>query len=159
MGWKKSRVYSVLSNTCARCHEGKVFKYNSIFNPKKFDKMHERCEKCGHKYERETGFFYGAMYASYGLTVAFSVATFVLTYLIYQDTPYWVYIINILVVLIVLAPLNFRLGRLVWINLFTGYDPEAIGKYQKANKENSQQVTRNQETENRDQESVKNIQS
>lgn len=128
MAWKESRIKSVLTNTCPRCHEGKIFEHNSIFNLKKFDKMHERCLSCGHKYEKETGFFYGAMYASYGITVALSVATFVSTYLIYQDTPYWVYIINILIVLVVLAPLSFRLGRLIWINLFTGYDPEAVEK-------------------------------
>lgn len=92
--------------------------------------MNERCAYCGHRYERETGFFYGAMYASYAVTVALSVATFVLTYLIYPAAPYWVYIINIFFVLIVLAPLSFRLGRLIWINLFTGYDPKAIEKHQ-----------------------------
>lgn len=130
MSWRESRVYSVLTNTCPKCHQGKVFKYKSIFHPKKFDKMHEKCNQCGHKYELETGFFYGAMYASYALTVAFSVAAFVLTYLIYPPAPYWVYIINILVILVILAPLNFRLGRLVWINLFTGYNPEAIKEHQ-----------------------------
>lgn len=136
MSWKESRVYSVLNNKCPKCHKGKVFKHESVFHPKKFDKMNERCEHCGHKYERETGFFYGAMYASYGLTVAFSVAIFVSTFLIYQETPYWVYIINILVGLVVLAPLSFRLGRLVWINLFTGYDPEAIQEFQEKIKSN-----------------------
>lgn len=130
MAWKNSRVRSVLTNSCPTCLEGKVFKYNSIFNLKKFDKMHEHCSECGHKFEKENGFFYGAMYASYAVTVAFSVATFVLTYLIYQDTPYWVYIINILVVLIVLAPLSYRAGRLIWINIFNGYNPEAKIKHQ-----------------------------
>lgn len=129
MAWKESRIKSVLTNTCPNCHEGKVFKFNTIFNLRKFDKMHENCSECGHKYERETAFFIGAMYASYGITVALSVATFVLTYIIYQETPYWVYMINILIVLLVFAPLSFRLGRLVWINLFTGYDPEAIKKH------------------------------
>lgn len=159
MGWKKSRVYSVLTNTCAKCHEGKVFKYKTIFHPKKFDKMNERCDKCGHKFELETGFFYGAMYASYGLTVAFSVATFVLTYLIYQETPYWVYIINILIVLIVLAPFNFRMGRLVWINLFTGYDPKAIEKHRQLTNGSSQPVPINRETQKNEQEEVKNSKS
>lgn len=131
MSWKESRVYSVLTNTCASCHQGKVFKYSNVFSFKTFDKMNERCTHCGHKYERETGFFYGAMYASYGMTVAFSVATFVLTYLIYPSSPYWLYIINIFLVLLILAPLNYRLGRLIWINLFTGYNPNAIEEHQK----------------------------
>ena len=130
MRWKESRIKSVLTNTCPKCHKGKVFKYKTIFHPKKFDKMNERCSECGHKYELEAGFFIGAMYASYATTVAFSVASFVLIYLIYPPTPFWVHIINILIILIVLAPWNFRLGRLVWMNLFTGYDPKAIIEHQ-----------------------------
>lgn len=131
MSWKEKRLYSILKGTCPVCHEGKVFKYNKVFHPTKFDKMHERCDKCGHKYEIETGFFYGAMYVAYALTVALSVATYVITYLIYRETPYWVYIINILVVLVVMAPVTFRGGRLIWINLFNSYKPDAIKEYQK----------------------------
>ena len=102
--------------------------------------MNERCSCCGHKYEIETGFFYGAMYVAYALTVAISVATFVLTYLIYPDTPYWVYIINILAVLVLLAPVTFRGGRLIWINFFSSYKPDAIEQFEaekksKANKD------------------------
>lgn len=131
MSWKGNRLYSIFKGTCPVCHEGKVFTYRSVFHPSKFDKMEERCSECGHKYEIETGFFYGAMYVAYALTVAISVATFILTYLIYSETPYWVYIINILVVLVVLAPVTFRGGRMIWINFFNSYDPEAIEKYNK----------------------------
>ncbi|MDX1650962.1 MAG: DUF983 domain-containing protein [Brumimicrobium sp.] len=128
---KGQKLYSIFNGKCPVCHEGKVFTHKSVFHPKKFDKMEERCQKCGHKYEIETGFFYGAMYVGYALTVAFSVATFILTYLIYQDTPYWVYIINILLILILLAPVTFRAGRLIWINFFSKYDEEAITEFEK----------------------------
>jgi uncharacterized protein (DUF983 family) len=135
MSWKEKRLYSIFKGTCPVCHEGKVFKYNQVFHPSKFDKMNERCERCGHKYEIETGFFYGAMYVAYALSVAMSVATFVLTYLIYPDTPYWVYIMNILIILVVLAPITFRGGRLIWMNLFHSYKPDAIEKHQKGKKD------------------------
>jgi uncharacterized protein (DUF983 family) len=134
MSWKDSRLYSIFKGTCPVCHEGKVFTYKSVFHPSKFDKMEERCPKCGHKYEIEPGFFYGAMYVAYALTVAISVATFVLTYLIYPETPYWVYIINILLMLIIMAPVTFRVGRMVWINFFNGYDPNAIQEHEKTKK-------------------------
>lgn len=137
MSWKGNRLYSIFKGKCPVCHEGKVFTYRNVFSPTKFDKMEERCSKCGHKYEIETGFFYGAMYVAYALTVAISVATFVLTYLIYPDTPYWVYIINILVALIVLAPVTFRGGRMIWINFFNSYDPDAIKKYEENKKNKS----------------------
>lgn len=131
MSWKGNRLYSILKGKCPVCHVGSVFKSSKIFNPSKFDKMNDRCSDCGHKYEIETGFFYGAMYVAYALTVAISVATFVLTYLIYSDTPYWMYIINILVVLIIMAPITFRGGRLIWMNFFNSYNNKAIEIHKK----------------------------
>jgi uncharacterized protein (DUF983 family) len=129
---KGTKLYSIFNAKCPVCHEGKVFTYKNVFHPNKFDKMEEKCNVCGHKYEIETGFFYGAMYVAYALTVAISVATFILTYLIYSDTPYWVYIINILAVLLLLAPVNFRGGRIIWMNLFSKYKPDAAEKHQKS---------------------------
>lgn len=132
---KGTRLYSIFNAKCPVCHEGKVFTYKNAFHPTKFDKMEERCTECGHKYEIETGFFYGAMYVGYALTVALSVAVFVSTYLIYNETPYWVYIINILASLIILAPVNFRAGRIIWMNLFNSYKPDAIEKHHKSKNE------------------------
>lgn len=131
MSWKGNKLYSIFKGKCPVCHEGKVFTYKNVFHPGKFDKMEEKCSHCGHKYEIETGFFYGAMYVAYAVTVAISVATFVLTYLIYNDTPYWVYIINILVVLVLMAPVTFRAGRLIWINFFSSYKENAIEEFNK----------------------------
>lgn len=131
MSRKGNRLYSIFKGKCPVCHEGKVFKHKAVFHPAKFDKMNERCDACGHKYEIETGFFYGAMYVAYALTVAISVATFILTYLIYSETPYWVYIINILVVLIIMAPITFRGGRMIWMNFFNSYKSDAIEKITK----------------------------
>lgn len=129
MSWKENRLYSIFNGKCPVCHEGKVFSHKQVFHPLKFDKMEEKCSECGHKYEIETGFFYGAMYVSYALTVAISVAVFVSTYLIYSDTVYWVYILLILGALIGLAPVTFRVGRLIWMNFFHGHKPDAIANY------------------------------
>jgi len=134
MAWKENRLYSIFNAKCPVCHEGKVFTYKNVFHPSKFDKMEEKCSCCGHKYEIETGFFYGAMYVAYALTVALSVATFISTYLIYAETPYWVYIINILVVLVLMAPVTFRGGRLIWMNFFSSYKKDAIKEFNEKNK-------------------------
>ena len=122
MKWKDNRLYSIFKGKCPKCHEGQVFKYKNFFHPIKFDKMEENCSICNHRYEIETGFFYGAMYVNYALTIAISVAVFLTTYLINDQTPYWVYIIVILTSLIGLAPITYRSGRLIWMNFFTRYD-------------------------------------
>lgn len=121
---KESKLYSILKEKCPVCHEG-----NPFITPKKYDlsnfhKMHTRCEKCNHKFEIEGGFWQGAMYVSYAVTVAISVATFIITYLIYPETDAWYYIIIISLVSLLLAPINYRLSRMIWMNMFSAYNPE-----------------------------------
>ncbi len=122
----KDKIYSVFKGKCPACLQGDVFKSTAIYNPKKFDKMYDKCTHCGHKYEIENGFWYGAMYVSYGMTVAFSVATFVLTYLIYPAADAWLYFGLIVFVLVALVPISFRYSRLIWMNMFTSFNPDKI---------------------------------
>lgn len=108
---------------CPVCQEGDVFVSKQVYNLKKFDKMHDRCPECNHKFEIEHGFWYGAMYVSYGFTVALSVAVFVLTYLIYPKATSGLYIGLICASVLIAAPFTYRLSRLVWMNFFSKFDP------------------------------------
>lgn len=123
---KGSKLYSIFKYKCPRCHQGEVFKSKSSYNlPKMFD-MHEQCSNCELRYEFEPGFFYGAMYVSYGLTVALGVATYVLMQMFFEASV--AQIILVLVgVLIVGSPLVLRLSRIIWMNLFIKYEPEKRG--------------------------------
>ena len=42
--------------------------------------MHEDCPHCGHHFEKEPGFFLGAMYVSYALTIAEGATMYFLAY-------------------------------------------------------------------------------
>lgn len=53
---------------CPRCGRGPLF-----FG---FFKMHPECPQCRLKFEREQGFFVGAIYLNYGATVAVAVPGF-----------------------------------------------------------------------------------
>ncbi|WP_417600049.1 DUF983 domain-containing protein [Owenweeksia hongkongensis] len=123
---KGSKLYSIFKYKCPRCHQGDVFKSKSSYNlPKMFD-MHEQCSNCELRYEFEPGFFYGAMYVSYGLTVALGVATYVLMQMFFEASV--AQIILVLVgVLIIGSPLVLRLSRIIWMNLFIKYEPEKRG--------------------------------
>ena len=63
---KPSTLRCILQQRCPRCRTGRIFRY-SIFGG--FPKMCERCAICDLKFEREPGYFLGAMYLSYGLGV------------------------------------------------------------------------------------------
>ncbi len=69
----------------------------------------------------EPSFFYGAMYVNYGITVAISVFVFVLTKLAFNFELLQSFL-AVIVALVVLAPVNLRLSRILWINMFVSYE-------------------------------------
>lgn len=122
---KGTKLYSILGNKCPRCHEGDFFITKNPYNLKKFDKMHERCNVCNEKFDKEPGFFYGAMYVNYALTVALGVGWFILIYLMYGFDP-MIYVVSFSIVLLITIPWMFRTGRLVWINFFVKYKKDFV---------------------------------
>lgn len=120
---KGQKSYSVLKGKCPRCHEGDFFEHPFTFNPTKITKLHKTCSNCGLKYMIEPSFFYGAMYVNYALTVAFGVTTFIISR-VFIDLPLLYSFISVFVVLILLAPINLRLSRILWINMFVNYQPK-----------------------------------
>jgi uncharacterized protein (DUF983 family) len=65
-------VISFFLCRCPRCGKDKVFP-RSILNITKFAETQYSCNHCKLNYEPEPGFFFGAMYWSYALIVAFIV--------------------------------------------------------------------------------------
>jgi uncharacterized protein (DUF983 family) len=83
--------------------------------------MNENCSHCGLKYQIEPSFFYGAMYVSYALNVALSVAVFFIAYLFVHASLKTTFI-AIIVANIVLFPFVLRWARNIYINMFVSYD-------------------------------------
>ncbi len=119
----KEILYSVFWNKCPRCHKGNVFETNSAYNLKLFDKMHKTCSCCGEVFEKEPGFFYGAMYVSYALMVGWFLISWGLDYLFFKLET-WQYILFISTTILLFAPLTFRISRLIWLNFFVRFDKE-----------------------------------
>lgn len=88
--------------------------------------MHENCPQCELRYEVEPSFFYGAMYVSYGYSVALFVATYIIMNLVY-DPPIRDIVIALGLIVFILAPLVLRLSRITWLNLFVKYNPKKRG--------------------------------
>lgn len=124
-----TKIYSIFTGTCPVCHQGKMYRKSNPYWLRDTLKMHERCSVCGTKYKIEPSFFYGAMYVSYGVGIAFAVAAFVISYLIFGSTPTQAFI-SIVGTLLAFLPIILRLSRNIWINLFFKYksrlDPTQI---------------------------------
>jgi hypothetical protein len=72
----------------------------------------------------EPSFFYGAMYINYGITVAISIAVFVITKLGFELNLLESFL-SVFAALLLLAPINLRLARIIWINMFVPFDKKA----------------------------------
>lgn len=118
---KGSKLKSILTGSCPKCHEESMYLDKNLFNIGNIYKMHEKCSHCGLKYNIEPSFFYGAMYVSYGLGVAFATAAFIISY-VFLNSSIMTAFIAIVITLVVLMPLNMRLARNIWINIFIPYD-------------------------------------
>ncbi len=86
--------------------------------------MPHNCPVCNENYEREVGFYYGAMYASYALDLIIGGALFVIMVVLF-GLGVWEFLFTFCAVILVLFPWIFRTSRLIWINLFVKYKPGA----------------------------------
>ena len=85
--------------------------------------MHEHCENCGLKFEREQGYFLGAMYISYGMALITIVG---LGLLLWAFTSWSLQKITLWAILLFLplAPALALFSRVIWIYLDRAIDPE-----------------------------------
>jgi len=119
-GAKIATVVDILHQRCPRCRTGNIFRY-SIFRG--FPKMHERCPVCDLKFEREPGYFLGAMYVSYGIGIVFVAG---IAALLWYVTGWWITTDTIwaVVVFLPLTPTIALFSRVLWIYLDQTIDPE-----------------------------------
>jgi len=124
-----STLVAMLAQKCPRCHQGPLFKHSAL-NLRRFDEMYEDCVACGQYYEPEVGFYWGAMYISYGFSTGIVFLTGVLLYYIANDPPVWVYITTVAAIVVGLTPLLFRYARVVMLYFFAGirYDATLLDK-------------------------------
>ncbi|MCX2679990.1 DUF983 domain-containing protein [Galbibacter sp. EGI 63066] len=122
---KGSKLYSILTGSCPKCHEESMYVSKNMYDPSETIHMHEHCSHCHTKYKIEPSFFYGAMYVSYAVGTAFAIAAFIISYLIIGSTLSTAFI-TIIGALVVFMPVIMRLSRNIWINFFFKYDSNAV---------------------------------
>ena len=110
----------MLHQMCPRCRSARMFR-SSIFWG--FPKMYQRCSSCDLKFEREEGYFLGAMYISYGLALVTIVG---LAFILWAVTPWSLQKITVwaIVLFLPLAPALTLFSRVLWIYLDWAIDPE-----------------------------------
>ena len=125
---KGSKIYSIIYNRCPRCHLSMFWKYN---NPYKsiIQSNHDnlgRCKKCNLKFEIEPGFFFGAMYVSYAISVFISLLMWLFFEYFFSELELFYLICFVALFLFFLSPVTYFVSRLIWINIFINYDSRYI---------------------------------
>ncbi len=123
---KGTKLYGILTGTCPKCHSESMYTNKNPYILPDILHMHERCSHCHTKYKIEPSFFYGAMYVSYAVGIAFAVAAAIISHFIFHANIHMLFI-SIILTLVAFMPVIIRLSRNIWINFFIHYD-KTLGK-------------------------------
>ena len=120
-----SKVKAVATSRCPKCRIGKMFVGRAYSFGQQ--RMNDVCPHCGFRFEIEPGYFYAAMYVSYGFSVIQTLVVALFSYRLTHSESPWFYIGVLLAAIVVFAPFNYRYSRLVLLHYLTPkvkYDPK-----------------------------------
>ena len=106
----------ILNEKCPNCGKGDVYEKKKKFI--ELPVMREECTECHYHFDREPGYFLGAMYISYALAVLQGILTFLVLYTFLPNiSTIWVVAI-ILFVISLFSMKNYKLSRIIYIHIF-----------------------------------------
>lgn len=129
---KGSKLNSILTGSCPKCQEESMYVEQNPYKLGSIFEMHSTCSHCGTRYKMEPSFFYGAMYVSYGVSIAVGVASFIIAN-VFVGLGLLHSFIAIVATLFLTYPLVLRVSRNIWINMFVHYDKDWKNKITNSN--------------------------
>jgi uncharacterized protein (DUF983 family) len=118
----RKRWWAMVRQRCPRCLEGRVFSGSVAMN--------KTCPVCQFTFEREPGYFLGAMYVSYALAIpVLGLFTYV-GHLLWPDLDLGLIVMGATVVYLPFVPVVFRYSRVLWMYFdhWAWPEPEASEK-------------------------------
>jgi hypothetical protein len=95
--------------------------------------MNDPCPECGLVFQREEGYFLGAMYVSYALGCAIVGVAWFIASSLWPDVPGMLLCLGLFAAYVPLMPWVFRYSRVIWMHFDRMVCPgeTAAGSYQK----------------------------
>lgn len=109
------RWTAIRRGRCPACRAGDIFA--GLFT------MNAKCPACGLTFDREPGYFTGAMYISYALGVPIAAAVALTAGFLFPQWSFERVIAVAFAALVPLSPLLFRYSRILWIHFDRTVDP------------------------------------
>lgn len=122
---KFDKLKALIDCRCPRCRIGKVFTGSAYAFKKR--RTNDVCSHCGLIFEIEPGYFYSAMYISYFMIILEGGFAGWFVFQISSSEVIWPYLVIVLSLTLLLAPLNFRYSRLILLYYLSPkikYDPK-----------------------------------
>lgn len=116
----RSYPAALLQGKCPRCREGNIFTYPVAGHLLEFNKMNELCPHCQVRLQPEPGFYQGAMYVGYAITIACILVVSFVLYFFAGHPSEWVYIGTVIGVMVLIIPFNYRYSRILYLHFFGG---------------------------------------
>ena len=110
----------IVRQVCPRCRQGAIFRAPLW---RGYLAMHEKCPVCGLKYEREPGYFLGAMYFSYMLSLLPGLAIVLLLWR-WTGWPFNTVMLGAFFCYLPLVPAVTRWSRVIWMYVDRHFDPD-----------------------------------
>jgi uncharacterized protein (DUF983 family) len=109
-----TRWEAIRKALCPHCFRGHIFRG--------WIAVHERCPTCGIRLQREPGYFVGAMYISYGLSLP---PGFLLLFIfwLWLDWPFFQAGGTAFLLYVPLVPFLVRFSRVLWLHFDRTVDP------------------------------------
>jgi uncharacterized protein (DUF983 family) len=114
-GWS-----AMLRQRCPACRRGAIFR-GAI-------SMNDVCPVCGLRFEREPGYFLGALYFSYAISIAVLGVFLLIGALLLPGLDLGLVVLIAAVVYLPLVPLVYRYARVVWIHFDRWFAPGSEGE-------------------------------
>lgn len=117
--YESSKTIALIKGKCPQCQSGKVFTHEA-YNLSKFMEMETHCPVCDLQFEIEPGFFWGAMYVSYAVSVTMMLLIGGAILIISGgNAGFWTYVIPIVGTMVGSSPLTYRFARLLLLYYFS----------------------------------------
>ena len=110
-----TRSGAIMHQRCPRCRRGLVFRRGLA--------MYNLCPACGMKYEREPGYFVGAMYISYAFAAFFIGVISFLVNLALPELEFAWTVLTAAVLMLPLVPTMIRYSKVLWMTIDRALDP------------------------------------
>jgi uncharacterized protein (DUF983 family) len=96
---------NILLRRCPKCGKGKLFK--GLLS------MHQKCPHCDMIFEREQGYYTGAMFVNWFFAVFLITPLWV--YMLFSGINFWLSVVLIAIILTLCVPMFFQFSRTLWL--------------------------------------------